>query len=257
MHGILSKQQQFDALQTFEERQYGAEIELEQDQQRQAVEAKGALRHMEAACANTERNITKENLELLDQQRRKVAKLDKKHSSEITVLRGKQERTLGAKRAKQKKELEDLIEQQQRQIGEEEDGATLRRVTEKRRIELKERSLMRLEDWRRNYEHEYGIDLSGKHTPWSPAFLEADFVDLPPAQFDSVLDHTAELLKASSRKPISRASMSSAAPEEGPKLDQAMIEAVSRFSDDTLGTEDSNSSPVVRSHWSADSNESI
>ncbi|KAF1992330.1 hypothetical protein K402DRAFT_416004 [Aulographum hederae CBS 113979] len=192
------------SLQTLEELQLTIEMELGDEQIRKSKEARGALRIMEAACANSDRTVTQEDRLTLDKQRRLVADIDRLHESQITVLRGRQERKQKERAQKLKVELDNLLAAHAKELGHDDDMEVLKALIRQRKKALIERSKMRVELWRKEFENEHHTVLNGCYTQ---GLDDEEFCDTPSEHLSSVLDKTSELLKATSRKAVRASQM--------------------------------------------------
>lgn len=117
--------------------------------------------------------VTEEDFKKLDRQRMLQKSLPRKHENAINVLRAKQERDIRNRRQKQDEELGLTDTTYQRDRNAEaakhtKDLENLETIIEVRRKRLLQRWDLKLEIWRKEWEHEHGtsIDLQLEHETW-------------------------------------------------------------------------------------------
>jgi uncharacterized protein (DUF952 family) len=139
-----------------------------------------ALKYMTAYC--TGRNptdpslvhaVTEEDWNKLKRQSLIQRKLPAKHEGAINVLRAKQERDTKNRLQKQKKELQQLdVDYEKNKISKElqytDDSNRLNETIQARRARIMKRWDLRFEMWRNDYENQHGIALYGRipHEVW-------------------------------------------------------------------------------------------
>ena len=116
-HSQILKVQQADALTSLEQRHLLAEVDLNQTLQLERQGCETRLRHMKAYCnprssiiGMPNRNITKKDRRLLEQQHHVWNGMDNLHAARINVLREKQTKQLERVAAKQASELETMAD---------------------------------------------------------------------------------------------------------------------------------------------------
>ena len=149
------------------------EMDLRKSQSTESRNTATALRHMEAFCRGQttsgephHRRITEQDRGELAKTKRSAMQMDKRHESEVSVLRGEQSRRMSQRVRRQDVELQQL---EQRQIKELEDideqyESALRELedeTEKMRERLYDWWQLQVEICRRTLENETGILIEG------------------------------------------------------------------------------------------------